>query len=77
MDNARAGEAGDGAVGGNDSRFINHSCKPNCYVHIVDGVIWIRAAKTIRKGTELLYDYNTGGDAEIKCRCRTGCPNYL
>jgi uncharacterized protein len=67
----------DANVGGNDSRFINHSCKPNCYVQIMDGVIWVRAAKTIRKGTELNYNYNTEGEASIKCRCRPGCPNSL
>ncbi len=67
----------DANVGGNVSRFINHSCKPNCYVQIIDGVIWIRAAKTIRKGTELNYNYNTEGEASIKCRCRPGCPNFL
>lgn len=67
----------DAMVGGNIARFINHSCKPNCYVQIIDGVIWIRAAKTIRKGTELNYDYNTDGEAEIKCRCRPGCKNFL
>ena len=67
----------DAMVGGNNARFINHSCKPNCYVQIIDGVIWIRAAKTIRKGTELNYDYNTDGEAEIKCRCRPGCKNFL
>ena len=67
----------DGHVGGNVSRFINHSCKPNCYVQIIDGIIWVRASKTIRKGTELVYDYNTQGDAKIKCQCRPGCKNYL
>ena len=67
----------DANVGGNVSRFINHSCKPNCYVQIIDGIIWIRAAKTIRKGTELNYNYNTEGEASIKCRCRPGCPNSL
>ena len=67
----------DGAVGGNVSRFINHACKPNCYVHIVGGVIWIRAARRIRKGEELCYDYNTTGDAEIPCQCRPGCQHML
>jgi SET domain-containing protein len=67
----------DAAVGGNIARFINHSCTPNCYVEIKDGVIWIRAAKTIPKGVELSYNYNTDGEATIKCRCRPGCPNYL
>lgn len=67
----------DAAVGGNIARFINHACRPNCYSHIVDDVIWIRAARTIRPGEELTYDYHTGGTAEIPCRCRPGCPNSL
>jgi hypothetical protein len=67
----------DAGVGGNVARFINHSCRPNAYVHIVDGVIWIRAARKIRKGEEITYNYNTGGDAQIKCRCRSGCQVLL
>ena len=67
----------DAAVGGNIARFINHSGHPNCYVEIKDGVIWIRAAKTIRKGEELSYHYNTEGDGLFKCRCRPGCKTLL
>ncbi len=67
----------DAGVGGNIARYINHSCKPNCYIEIKDGVIWVRAAKTIRKGTELNYNYNTDGEGAIKCRCRPGCKNML
>lgn len=67
----------DAGVGGNIARYINHSCKPNCYIEIKDGVIWVRAAKTIRKGTELNYNYNTDGDGAIQCRCRPGCKNML
>ena len=67
----------DAAVGGNIARFINHSCRPNCYVHIVDGTIWIRAARTIWKGEELTYHYNTDGEGLIKCRCRPGCQSFL
>lgn len=63
----------DAAVGGNVARFINHSCKPNCYIQIVGDTIWIRAARTIRKGEELTYDYCTDGEGEIPCRCRPGC----
>ena len=59
------------------TRFINHSCKPNCYAHIKDGIIWIRAARTIRKGEELCYNYHTTGDAEIQCHCRPGCTHKL
>jgi SET domain-containing protein len=67
----------DAGVGGNIARFINHSCKPNCYVEISGGRIWIRAARTIAKGEELTYHYNTGGDAAIACRCRPGCQVFL
>jgi SET domain-containing protein len=67
----------DAAVGGNVARFINHGCKPNCYSNIVKGVIWIIAARSIRKGEELTYNYNTEGAAEIDCRCRPGCKNQL
>src|SRR6266853_1953777 len=49
----------DAGVGGNVARFINHSCEPNCYIDIKDGVIWIRAARTIRKGEELKDTANT------------------
>jgi SET domain-containing protein len=67
----------DAGVGGNIARFINHACKPNCYAHIKDGIIWIRAARTIRKGEELVYNYHTTGDAEIQCHCRPGCTHKL
>jgi SET domain-containing protein len=67
----------DAGVGGNVARYINHSCRPNCYIHIQDGVIWIRAARTIRKGQELTYNYNTDGEGLIKCRCRPGCQKLL
>ena len=67
----------DAGVGGNDARFINHSCKPNCYIDIKKGIIWIRAARNIRKGEELTYDYNTDGDGLIKCRCTPDCQRLL
>lgn len=67
----------DAAVDGNVARFINHSCHPNCYVHIVGDIIWIRAARTISKGEELTYDYMTDGEGQIKCRCSTTCQRLL
>ena len=67
----------DAGVGGNLARFVNHSCRPNCYIDIKAGVIWIRATRTIRKGEELTYDYNTDGDGLIKCRCRLDCQRLL
>ena len=67
----------DGGVGGNASRFINHSCEPNCEAIIEDGRIWIDALRTIPAGQELMYDYKyerLGGDGEgdddtYPCHC--------
>ena len=67
----------DAAVGGNVARFINHACKPNCWIEIADKTIWIRASRAIRPGEELTYDYRTEGERTIPCRCRPGCPNKL
>jgi len=67
----------DAGVGGNLARFINHSCRPNCYIEISRGIIWIRAARRIRKGKELTYNYNTDGDGLIACRCHPGCQTLL
>jgi SET domain-containing protein len=67
----------DANVGGNIARFINHSCTPNCYYEIVDRTIWIRAARTIRRGEELTYDYQTIGERTMPCQCRPGCTNRL
>jgi SET domain-containing protein len=67
----------DAAVGGNLARFINHSCRGNCYVHILGDTIWIRASRNIRKGEELTYDYMTDGEGQIPCRCRPGCQRLL
>ncbi len=67
----------DANVGGNVARFINHACKPNCWVEVVDKTIWIRAARNIEHGEELTYDYNTEGDKVIPCNCRPGCKTRL
>ena len=67
----------DAGVGGNIARFINHSCRPNAYVHIYNGIIWIRAARTIRKGEEITYSYNTDGEGLIRCRCHAKCQTLL
>jgi len=47
----------DAAVGGNDTRFINHSCAGNCEAVIEDGRVFIDAVRTIPLGAELTYDY--------------------
>jgi len=47
----------DGGRGGNDSRFINHSCEPNCEVDIVRRRVFVVALRDIAAGEEILYDY--------------------
>jgi uncharacterized protein len=63
----------DAGVGGNIARFINHKCEPNCYTRVIGDTIWIIAAKNIRRGEELSYDYSTDGEGSIQCRCTPGC----
>lgn len=47
----------DGAVGGSDAKYINHSCQPNCEAVIWGKKIYIYSLRTIEKGEELTYDY--------------------
>lgn len=61
------GKIVDGGQGGNDSRWINHSCAPNCEGHEnADGSrVFIVAMRDIPAGEELLYDYSLVIDDEI------------
>jgi SET domain-containing protein len=64
---------------GNQARFINHSCEPNCETVEDDRRIYIEAIKAIEPGTEITYDYHLevpwGERARLKkiyvCRCGT------
>jgi SET domain-containing protein len=47
----------DGGVGGNVSRFINHSCDPNCTSLIEDRRIYIESIRDIQPGEEITFDY--------------------
>ena len=47
----------DAAVDGNEARFLNHSCAPNCDAVLEDGRIWIETIHDIEAGEELVYDY--------------------
>ncbi|MBE0474178.1 SET domain-containing protein-lysine N-methyltransferase [Rhodoferax sp.] len=47
----------DALHGGNSSRWINHSCDPNCEADEQDGRIFIKALRDIVCGEELNYDY--------------------
>jgi SET domain-containing protein len=71
----------DAAFEGNESRFFNHSCDPNCEAVIERGHIWIEAVRRIPAGTELLYDYQYEDDPDYTEEdlrfyvCRCGAPN--
>jgi SET domain-containing protein len=47
----------DAAFEGNEARFLNHSCDPNCETSVSNSRIWISSIKRIPAGTELTYDY--------------------
>ena len=54
--------------------FVNHSCDGNCETDQINRRIWIIAARNIKAGEELTYDYNLydaePGD-EAPCYCGT------
>ena len=54
----------DGKSGGNSSRWINHSCKPNCEADENGGRVHILALRNIAAGEELFYDYGLIIDAK-------------
>jgi hypothetical protein len=67
----------DGGVGGNDARYINHGCEPNCESASQNKRIFVEALRTIQAGEELAYDYQIQRDPEdppnvdeiFACRC--------
>jgi SET domain-containing protein len=63
----------DGTARENQSRYINHSCAPNCIAYTRGKKVRIYALKTIEPGRELTYDYGKEYfDAYIKpsgCLC--------
>ena len=56
----------DAGVDGNEARYINHSCDPNCKAEEEDGRIYIYAKKKIKAGEELTYDYRLERDGKRK-----------
>lgn len=67
----------DAGVGGNEARFINHSCNPNCETVTEGRRIFIDAIRSLKTGEELGYDYQLTWDstddpeelALYACRC--------
>ncbi|HSY06479.1 MAG TPA: SET domain-containing protein-lysine N-methyltransferase [Steroidobacteraceae bacterium] len=72
----------DAGVGGNEARYVNHACRPNCESVIESRRVFIEALRTIAPGEELTYDYQIQResddppdiDAIFACRCGfSGC----
>ena len=76
LDNGK--EVIDPTVGGNDARWINHSCDPNCEaIENSQDRVFIYALRNIQPGEELFYDYRLEVDVprtdeveeENRCAC--------
>lgn len=79
----------DGNVGGNSSRWINHSCDPNCRAFIQENStgdpardrILIETLRAIKAGEELTFDYGIrlGERHTVRMKriwaCRCGAEN--
>ena len=71
----------DAGVNGNEARFVNHGCDPNCQTVQIGKRIFIEAIRTIRPGEELAYDYRIARDADdpadvdVIFRCLCGAQN--
>ena len=64
----------DALHGGNSSRWINHSCEPNCEADEVGGRIFIRALRDICAGEELNYDYGLVIDERYTAKLKAEYP---
>lgn len=67
----------DGTPRSNISRYINHSCNPNCQTTTVKRRVFVFTLRNIKPGEEITYDYgidyfkNVIGRSRCQCsRCR-------
>jgi hypothetical protein len=69
----------DGSIDGNDSRFINHGCDPNCEIYVFGDRLYVYGMRDISEGEELTFDYGLrtppglaakkGKAKDHPCRC--------
>ena len=70
----------DALHGGNDSRWINHSCRPNCVPDESKGRVFIKTRRPVFRGEELSFDYDLVSDEPMsealraRYACRCGAP---
>jgi SET domain-containing protein len=69
----------DGYSNGNESKYINHSCTPNCSYEITNDKIFIFALRNILPGEELTIDYYYDANSElVPCLCSSEeCRGYI
>jgi len=68
----------DGSVKWNPARFINHSCDPNAEAEQnEDDHVFITAARTIRPGEEITFNYGYDFSAYRDNPCACGAANCL
>ena len=61
----------DGSIGGNGTHYINHSCRPNCFLQTVHGRLLVLALRDIRAGEEITLDYVASmHSARKRCTCK-------
>ena len=71
----------DAGVGGNEARFFNHSCDPNCQSNIIRKRVYLETLREIQPGEELTYDYEipwegeSAENARRKWPCHCGAEN--
>jgi SET domain-containing protein len=53
----REGVVIDPEIGGNEARFINHSCEPNCEIYKFKDRAYVYAQRAVARGEELTFDY--------------------
>ena len=64
------GEVINPEIGGNEARWLNHSCDPNSYMKILYGHILFLALRDIQPGEEITIDYeSTLHPNSKKCTC--------
>ena|SRR5215212_3118826 len=69
------------AINGNDARWINHSCDPNCEAVEEGDRVFIYALRNLEPGEELFYDYGLQIDeprtveSEKQFQCFCGAVN--
>jgi SET domain-containing protein len=69
----------DGSREGNNCRFVNHSCNPNCETYTLNDKLYLYANTEIKRGEELTFDYqltpilakkfNIDPYVDYKCNC--------